>query len=296
MTPDNTSTSLIPRRRAARLGLTLLALFALFASSTAMSSCAQLGIKKPTVKYSNIKFVAADWDKLSVNVTFDVHNPNILGAKVDGYKLHFSVDGLTLVDGVINQAFDLRAGRTAKLSIPITVKWKEILSKITKGFSGGGLPFRIAGDVRFNTGTAMGQLKLPFRHEARLPVIQAPDIGLKGMRIGKTSFTAVDLIVDMEIANSGSAIKLAGLNYALKLAGKSVAQSSLATKAIGARGKATQSITFRVNPAQLGLALFQSLTANKPITTALTGTTTVDTGFGKLPLNFNDLKNLLPIK
>jgi|GEM_PF-2534361 len=264
-------------------------------ASAGMSSCATLGLKKPEITYKTTRFVAANFEQLRVDLVFNLRNPYPFGIKLDAYRMFFQVDGLTLLDGVINRPLDMRGGRTTELVFPITVKWTELIAKIQQGFSSDGLPYKVAGDVRLNTGTKLGQLKLPFRVTGRMPVIQAPKIGLKGLRLGKASLSAVDLIVDMEMANSGTAIKLADLAYNLKLAGTPVVSSSLSKPVpVGSRGKALQSFKVSLSPAKFGIALIQSLIAGKPISASFGGTTKVDTGFGVIPLNFSDLENLIP--
>ncbi|MCB9730090.1 MAG: LEA type 2 family protein [Deltaproteobacteria bacterium] len=259
------------------------------------TSCAALSgiFKKPTLKYDTTKFIAADFQSLKLNVAFKLHNPNAIGVKLDGYALHFSVDGLTLVDGVVAQALDMRAGATTQLVIPLTLRWSEIAAKIAGGFSKD-LPWKLTGDVRMNT--PIGQLKLPYGVDGKLPVIKIPNIFPSGIKIAKASLSGVDLDIEVGMSNPGSrAIGIAGFSSAVTLGGVPATTMRLNdTLKVGAGGTQKRSVRVSLSTAQLGIGIIQTLMAGKGIQVGFNGGAKVDTGFGAIPLNFNKVASLTP--
>lgn len=261
------------------------------------TSCAALSgiFKKPTLKYDKTQFIAADFDSLKLNIGFKLHNPNAIGLKLDGYALKFAVDGLTLVDGVVAQAVDMRAGSTAQLIIPVTLRWAEIISKIKGGFNDD-LPWKLAGDVRMNS--PIGQLKLPYNVDGKLPVIKIPNIFPSGIKIAKASLSGVDLDIEIGMANPNKrAIGIGSFSNAVTLGGAPITTMRLNdTMKVGGGGQQTKSVRVSLSTAQVGMGLIQTLLAGKGVQVGFAGGASIDTGFGAIPLSFNKTASLNPRK
>ncbi|MEZ4264943.1 MAG: LEA type 2 family protein [Myxococcota bacterium] len=261
------------------------------------TSCAALSgiFKKPTLKYDKTQFIAADFDSLKLNIGFKLHNPNAIGLKLDGYALKFAVDGLTLVDGVVAQALDMRAGASTQLIIPVTLRWAEIISKIKGGFNDD-LPWKLAGDVRMNS--PLGQLKLPYNVDGKLPVIKIPNIFPSGIKIAKASLSGVDLDIEVGMQNPNKrAIGIAGFSNAVTLGGAPITTMRLNdTMKVGGSGQQTKSVRVSLSTAQIGIGLIQTLMAGKGVQVGFAGGASIDTGFGAIPLSFNKTASLTPRK
>jgi LEA14-like dessication related protein len=266
-------------------------------SFASFSSCAALSgiFKKPTLRYDKTQFIAADFDSLKLNVAFKLHNPNALGLKLDGYALRFAVDGLTLVDGVVAQAIDMRAGATTQLVIPVTLRWAEIISKIQGGFNDD-LPWQLAGDVRMNS--PIGQIKLPYNVDGKLPVIKIPSIFPSGIKVAKANLSGVDLDIEVGMQNPNKrAIGIGGFSNAITLGGAPITTMRLNdTLKVDGAGKTTKSVRVSLSTAQIGMGLIQTLMAGKGVQVGFAGGASIDTGFGAIPLKFNKTASLTPKK
>ena len=285
------------RRSAAPKSFALLAAGALLLLPVlaATPSCALLQqvVRAPTVEFRDVTFVAADWESLRADLHFDLHNPNSVGVKLDGYAMKFIVDGLTLLDGDVPQALDMRGGATTDLVLPVKVKWAELGAKL---MGGGRVPdqlaFVAAGDMKFNT--PIGLLAIPFSKSGHIPVIKPPSVLPTGVRVQSASLTSVKLAVDFDVSNStAKAMSLANFDHGVKLNGLSVLQGALDKPVkVAGRKSARQSLVIDLSLAKVAGALGSVLMSGGKIDVALAGSAHVDTGYGKLPWSYNASKSL----
>jgi LEA14-like dessication related protein len=259
-----------------------------------LASCALLAgaFKPPEVSFDLARFRAADFSKLGVDLIFDITNPNALGAAVDSYDLKFVVDGLTLLDGTVQEGLDLSGNTTSKMVLPATVKWAELASRITKGGVPDDLPWSASGELRFDT--PIGPLGIPFGVSGKLPVVKPPAIKPLALRVTRASLTQVSLAFDFEVENkTGHRVSLSSLSHRLRLQGREVAKGTLSKAVkVGARGTAKQTLGVDLSLASVGSAIASALVGGGSLDVRLSGKTSVDTGYGKVPWNFDARKSL----
>ena len=281
----------LPRSAPALLGLGLLAVSA---------SCALLQqvVQAPTATFRDAKFVAADWDSLRADLHFDLHNPNSVGLKLDGYAMKFAVDGLTLLDGEVAQELDMRGGATTDLVLPVKIRWAELASKILGegGSTPGKLPYSAAGELHFNT--PIGPMEIPFSKRGEIPVIKPPSVVPAGIRVRSASLTSVKLAVDFDISNTAAkAMSLAGFDHGLSLNGVNVLNGGLDKQVRVAGGKASrQSLLVDLSLARVAGALGSVIMRGGALEVALAGGAQVDTGYGKIPWSYDAKKSLTLVR
>jgi LEA14-like dessication related protein len=268
--------------------------FLAIALAGSVAGCATLGqyVKAPELSFDRAEFVAASFQDIRVDLVFDLHNPNPIGLKLDGYAMKFVIDGLTLIDGVVDQELDMRGGKTTKLVIPAKLAWTEVFAKVTGGFSKDEMPFQAAGDARVNT--PVGQIKLPYDVKGALPVIKPPKILPTDLRVGKASLSGVSLEIDLAVDNPMSrAIGVIGFAPKVTLADQVIATAKLSdTMKVGAKSKGVHTMKVNLSSADVGMALIKALTGSSKVKVGVSGGATIDTGIGKIPLSFNESKSL----
>jgi len=260
-----------------------------------LGGCATLrgAIKKPTMKFQAARFSAADFKALKMNLVFDVHNPNPIGMKLDGYAMKLVVDGVTLLDGEVDHALDLRGGKTAQLVLPVTLVWTELIERVTSGRGlPDDLPFTAAGSASVDS--PIGALTLPFNVESTIPVVKPPLVLPTGVRVTKASLSQVELEVDLDVQNTGSrTIGIEGFSPAITLAGKPIVKGGLSESLkIEGKQKATKSFKVGLSPTAVGMSLFRALTGGGKVDIGIKGDARIDTGFGVIPMSFHKTKSL----
>ena len=273
----------------------LIAAAAVLALACLLGGCATLkgAIKKPTMKFQTARFSAVDFKALKMNLVFDVHNPNPLGMKLDGYAMKLVVDGVTLLDGEVDHALDLRGGKTAQLVLPVTLVWTELIERVTSGRGlPDDLPFKASGAASVDS--PIGELTLPFNVESKIPVVKPPLVLPTGVRVTKASLAQVELEVDLDVKNTGSrTIGIDGFSPAITLAGKPIVKGGLSESLkIEGKQRATRSFKVGLSPTAVGMSLFRALTGGGKVDIGIKGDARVDTGFGIIPMSFSKTKSL----
>jgi LEA14-like dessication related protein len=267
----------------------------MFAASILLGGCATLkgAIKKPTMKFNAARFAAADFKALQMDLLFDLHNPNPIGMKLDGYAMKLVVDGVTLLDGEVDHALDLRGGKTAQLVLPVTLVWSELIERVTSGRGlPDDLPFAASGAASVDS--PIGRLSLPFSVESTIPVVKPPLVVPSGVRLTRASLSQVELEIDLDVKNTGSrVIGVEGFAPSITLGGKPVVKGALG-ESLRVEGKKTAKRSFKVglSPTAVGMSLFRAITGGGMVDIGINGAAKIDTGFGKIPMSFSKTSSL----
>lgn len=264
-------------------------LLALLVLTTGCSTLQQV-LQPPTVRFDRAAFRAASFDALNVDLVFNVTNPNLLGAQLDGYAIDFRVDGLTLLDGRVDQRVDLGGGATTQLVLPVSVRWEEIAGKVAD-WSSSQVPDTVPWSARGSVAavTPIGTFDLPFDVGGELPVIVPPAVAPIALRVLNANPLSPRLAVDVAVTNpSGHAFGLRRLDQRLTLQGRDVVSSRIAEDLpVAARSTETRTVEFGVDALDLATALFALIASGGQAQVGLTGDVQVDTGFGVVPFSFD---------
>jgi len=260
-----------------------------------LPGCAILSsaFRPPELDFQTARFKALSFSALQADLVFSVANPNPLGAQMDGYAMRFVVDGVTVLDGRVDQALDLRGGARSNLILPVKIKWKDLAARLTRG--GGvpnALPFEASGSLRFNT--PIGPLDLPFETDGHIPVVKPPTVTPAGIRVVSASLTGARVAVDLDVQSpTGRAMSVLGFSPAITLNGSKVATANLG-KEVAVKGskKTRRTLNVDLSIASLGGTLARVLTGGGRLTVGLAGDAKVDTGYGKVPYSFDVSKSL----
>jgi len=259
-----------------------------------VAGCASLlGLfQKPEVDFDTARFKAVSFDSLKTDLVFSVKNPNAVGVKMDGYAMKFVVDGLTLLDGNVDKALDLRGGQTTELVLPVAIKWKELAARLARG--GGipdALPYSAAGSLSWNT--PIGPISIPFDVDGELPVIKPPSIMPSGIRLLSAGLTGAKVAIDFDVkSTTGRALGVLGFAPKVTLNGRQVASAKLDDVRIKDKKAVKKTLTLDLSLASVGTALAGVLTGGGNVSVGLKGGAKIDTGFGKLPWSFDVKKGL----
>jgi LEA14-like dessication related protein len=274
--------------------LPLLVLLAL----PALSGCSFLSqvFQPPKVTFDRAVFKAADFETLRVDLHLAVHNPNILGVELSGYKVKFVVDDLTLLDGDIKQKLDLGAGSTGDLVVPVTFKWKAIASKVGDIVSGKPVPdfapFRAVGNVRINT--AIGEISVPFDFKGKIPVIAPPVVIPTAVRLQSASLSGITLAIDVDVENvTGRPLGLKRFDQVLRLSGRSVVIGRVTDNLpVAARSTEKRTATVTLSALEAGFSLLNLIQSGGRVDVRFLGSADIDTGIGVIPVTFDSHRGL----
>lgn len=272
-----------------------LRLAALVTLATLVGSCAALqgAVKKPKVNFQTARFSAADFETLKMDLVFNVSNPNPIGVKMAGYSMNLKLDEITLLDGDVNEALDLRPNQQTQLVLPAVIRWKEIIAQITKGI-GDEIPYSVGGTVRFDT--PLGRVGIPMKAQGNVPVVKPPLVIPADLKVVKSSLSAVELQLALDVTNpTARAMNILGFSNAVTIAGRKVVDSTLdEALAVTKKGTTRRNINIRLGVADVGMALLSAITGGRSLDIGVAGGATIDTGFGKIPWSYAEKTSLKP--
>lgn len=275
-----------------------------FATSAALVACGTLGPigdalapYTPKLTFKKLELKSLDFTKIDVEFLFDVHNPNPLSVKLASFGYGLDLEGVKLVEGTNSDGLELKRYGDTQLAIPVSLTFKNLFDLVAAAKGKDELAFRIGGDLGFDT--PVGLARVPFHEEGKFPVVHAPSVSLEGLRLGKVDVLKhkASFSVDVGVANpdGGAALSFAGFDFGLDLAGSRVAAGVREDIApVAGAAKQTVSLPVDVDLLKLGKVAVDAITKKKAVDVKLVGTVQVGTPFGKIPLTFDQIANLVP--
>jgi LEA14-like dessication related protein len=246
----------------------------------------------PRLSFDSLELVDLSWEGVDVAFIFQVENPNPVALELASLSYDLSLEGSRLLQGDQQQGVTLAASGTSPVTLPVSLKFEDMLSLVGSAEGRDELGFSLSGEFGFET--PLGTLKVPYTHEGELPVLRAPTIKLSAFRMGgvdllkQTASMEVDLLVTSE---QSAALTFRDLGYALTLDGADAASGKL-SKAAEVAGEATITLPVDLNFLSVGATLIQALVKKEPVELGVSGEVQVETPLGTLPLSFERARTL----
>ena len=252
----------------------------------------------PKLKFQKLELKSLDFTKVDVEFLFKLDNPNPLAVKLDTFAYNLGLEGVELLKGTNADGIQLKSYGETDLAIPVSLTFARIFELVQNTKGKDDLGFSFGGEFGFNT--PVGMARVPFKEEGRFPVVRAPNVSLKGLKMGKLDVLKqkASMSLDLGFTNpdGGQAVSFAGFDFGVDFGGKRVA-SGVREDIPAVAGGAEQvvSLPIDLDLKSLGSALVGAITGKKSIDVKLVGTAQVGTPFGKIPLTFEQLASLLPL-
>ncbi|MFT7581202.1 MAG: LEA14-like dessication related protein [Myxococcota bacterium] len=267
-----------------------------------LASCSQLGALgdvlkpyTPKVSFSNLQLNSIDFSQVAVDFVFTVDNPNPISVKLDTFSYALGFAGVEFAKGVNEDGIALKSRGTTQFSIPLSVKFTDLFDLVSNVGNKDAVAYSISGDFGFKT--PVGVARVPFKHQGDFPVVRAPDVSLKGLRMGKLDVfggkASINLDIGLKNAHGGSAITFSGLDYAVELSNTKVAAGLVNNiPAVATGAEQTVTIPVNLNLISLGGAIVSAITNKTSVDVGFGATVNVGTPFGIIPLSIDQNGNL----
>jgi LEA14-like dessication related protein len=194
-------------------------------------------------------------------------------------------EGESFLSGSADLQGSVPAGGRSVLALPAKLKYAEVLKALSGVRPGGVVPY--AAEMGLSVDVPMGgPLRLPIRKEGQLPVPAAPEVKVASIQWDELGLDRAGGRVRVEFVNRNDfPLDLSKMEYALSLAGREVARSSIA-KAVamkGSGGAGAVEIPISFSPRDLGAAVLAILMGQKSAYT-LAGNLVATTPYGKIEM------------
>lgn len=248
----------------------------------------------PKLSFNGIELKKLSWEGADVDFKFLVDNPNPVTLGLASLSYDLGLEGNQLLKGTQEEGIQLSALNTSPVTLPVSVKFEDMLGLVGSAGGKDELGFNIQGEFGFDT--PLGRLNLPYDHDGKLPVLRKPKVSLDGFRMGKVDWgkQTAAMELDFKVKNEQNAkYGLKNLNYKVKLSGKSAASGKI-KEAMEVAGGGEKVITLPIDLdfLSLGVTLIQGLVNKDAIDVQLVGDLEIDTPLGALPLSFDKSKSL----
>ncbi len=248
----------------------------------------------PKIQFENFELDGINFQQADTQFVFNIDNPNPVGLSVASFTYDLDLAGNGFIEGDNSDGLALPAAGSTQFKLPVSVVFADVFALVQNLDVKSEVPFTIQGEFGFQT--PLGILRIPYQEEGNLPVLQAPKVSVKGVRVDtfQPLRNRATLAVDIGVTSAGgSALSLAGFDYDLTLGGESVA-AGLLEQFAEVSGDAEQVVTLPIelNLLGMGSSIVSAISNRGPIDVGLTGGLTVGTPFGPLPLNIDEQANL----
>ena len=260
---------------------------------TLLAGCASLeemanavNVQEPQVSLAGTKLSALSFEGAELTMLLNVENPNVLPIKLAGFDYALAMDGKSITSGKQTSGVDIAARGANQVEFPIAFKFADVLDVVQGLANKDQLAFNINSNVRIDL-PVLGERTVPVSYSNQLPIPKAPSVTVSNVAIENLSLTGAALNVEMDVDNPNAfGVDLTTLDYNLLVNGKSWLETKATNVAtLPEKGSTKMSVPIRLSFADMGMALYQTLTQTKPMEYQLNGNMTLDT---TLPL----LKNV----
>lgn len=187
------------------------------------SSCASLSklVQKPTVEFQKVRFTDFSFSDLTLNFDLGVSNPNPIGIRLAGYDYNFTINEKNFLSGEQTQDIQILANATSTVTIPVTVKFKELYTFFASMKGVDEVPYKIAGHILVDM--PLSPLKIPYRVKGQFPAVKLPKISLQNVKVESFSFSSIKLNLGINVDNPNIfGFSLNNFDYKIDLSGKRI--------------------------------------------------------------------------
>lgn len=265
-----------------RLSLVLVAL-----SLVSLTGCATLKklFKKPRVTFKTARLSSASLSDATVDVIYQVDNPNSFGLSLAKVDYAFFVEGKQVVAGAPRKGIQLKARDSSNLVFPANVRFADIVPVVETFLNKDAATFKVQGSVGIDT--PVGVISFPLEKEGTFEIPKLPNVQFESPRITNISLSGATVEFPLTVTNRNSfPLPIAGIAGDLKVAGASV--GTLSTGDLGMLdGRGTRQVTLplQINFARAASAASALRSGNAQL--SLNGRVT--SGAQSLPLNLGQL-------
>lgn len=210
-----------------------------------LKKLAKTAFQQPTLNFKTAQLADATLGSATVNLVFELDNPNPLGLSVAQVGYAFFVEGKQVVAGSPQRGLKIPAGGRTELVFPANIKFQDIAPVIQTFLDKDNAAYRAEGFIGIET--PLGVIKLPVAHQGTFEVPKVPTIRFAEPKLRQLSFSGATIDIPLTVTSRNSyPIPIAGLTGGIEIAGAKV--GTLSTGDMGALpGRETKQLSLPVS-------------------------------------------------
>ena len=256
-----------------------------------ISGCAVLNkaVQKPKVSFEAVSVRSLSSESVTMDVHLNVQNPNVFDVPLKKYSYALNIGESRLLSGEQGLSITVPAKGSGQISVPLTVRFREVMGAIEAVTDTNVVPYSIGGTVTIDAGPLAG-LTIPFNHSSSIPRPALPSITVERLSVSSVSLNGVNANLVLSVRNPGR-LAYALENFAgdLELNGSKLAtiDGIGGTRRLPGGSAQTISVPLRLSSAQALIGI-QSLLNSGSISYRIKGTAGVSADvLGRMPLTID---------
>ncbi|MDX1694496.1 MAG: LEA type 2 family protein [Ketobacteraceae bacterium] len=237
-----------------------------FLACMTLSGCAMTNdmlsgtVQKPEVAIDTVGVSGITPDAIGLTLTLNVANPNNYALALAGYDYDVKFNGMPLVNGSTDQGFRIPAGRTERITIPLTVTFRDARRIYNSMGETGEVTYNADVDLRLDA-PVLNLFKLSTRKQGTLTIPRFPKISFGDIRVERFSFSDIELALSMAVDNPNDfAMKLKDFMYRINVGGEPWISGGVSENiAIGKQQISRITLPLSVRLSELSAGLLSSL-------------------------------------
>jgi LEA14-like dessication related protein len=212
-----------PKNRSLLLLATLA--LSLLAGCASLQRMAKNAFKKPRVTFKTARLQQASLADATVDLVYQLENPNPLGLNLASIDYAFFVEGKQVVAGTPPKGLNIPARGKSDLVFPANIKFADIAPVVQTFLNKDTAQYKAQGSVGIQT--PIGVLRFPLEHTGTFEVPKVPQVQFESPRITNVTLQGATVEFPLTVRNRNSfPLPVGGISGALKVAGANVGNLS----------------------------------------------------------------------
>jgi LEA14-like dessication related protein len=232
----------------------------------------QSQIKPPLVSITNTSITGLSFTELNLLFDLNIKNTNGLAIKLQGLDYQLLINDNSLLSGNQNQGIEIAAYADNKVSLPLTLNLADMYKTVASLIDQDTSAYQLNCGLTFDL-PVLGATRIPITKTGSVPLPKIPNVSLQGIKLNNLNLAGANLELKLNVKNANAfAVLLNNLNYGLTVNGVNWIQGQT-VKGFSLNEKQNQTLTLplSLNFVQLGTAVYQLLSSNKPLYFKLNG-------------------------
>jgi len=205
----------------------VLSLAAVVVVASLYTGCAQLtktlksAFQLPSLTFKNVSLANVTLDSTTVNLAFQLNNPNPIGLTVSSVSYSFFVEGKQVVAGSPPNGITIPSSGSKELVFPANVKFADVAPVVMTFLTKENAAYRAEGSIGLKT--PLGVFSVPLKQEGTFPIPKLPQVALEPPRLKDVTLTSATLELPLVVTNPNDfGIPMNGLTGSVIVSGSKV--------------------------------------------------------------------------
>jgi LEA14-like dessication related protein len=196
-------------------------------AASPFAGCAELkktlknAFQFPTLTFKNASLADVSLESATVNLAFQLKNPNPIGLSVASVSYSFFVEGKQVVAGHPPDGLTIPSSGSRELVFPANVKFADVAPVVETFLTKETASYRAEGSIGLKT--PIGTIPIPLKQEGTFPVPKLPQVALQPPRLKDVTLTSATLELPLVVTNPNDfGLPVNGISGAVTVSGAKV--------------------------------------------------------------------------